>query len=73
MFIKRVTVKDFLTYAGTQVLRDDTELSQSINAFIGKNGSGKSSLLKAITFILTDKYSGLTKQQKRGLLNNLAM
>lgn len=62
MYIKRVSVKDFLTYAGTHELRGETELSQSINAFVGKNGSGKSSLLKAITFALTDKYSKQTKQ-----------
>ena len=66
-------MKDFLTYAGKHVLENETELSQSINAFVGENGSGKSSLLKAITFVLTDNYIGLTKQEKRGLLNNLAM
>jgi structural maintenance of chromosome 3 (chondroitin sulfate proteoglycan 6) len=39
---------------------------------VGKNGSGKSSFLKAIIWVLSDRFSALSKQQKRGMLNNIA-
>ena len=47
-------------------------LSSGCNLILGKNGSGKSSFLRAIMYVLSDRYSNLTKQQKRGLLNNIA-
>jgi len=47
-------------------------LNSGCNLILGKNGSGKSSFLKAIMYVLSDRYSNLTKQQKRGLLNNIA-
>jgi len=40
---------------------------------LGKNGSGKSSLLHAILWVLSDKYgSHFPKSQKRALLNSIA-
>ena len=68
LFIKKVAIKDFLTYKDFTL---DT-LSQKCNLVLGKNGSGKSSFLKAIIYVLSDRYSNWTKQQKRGLLNNIA-
>ena len=68
LFIKKVAIKDFLTYKDFTL---DT-FSQKCNLVLGKNGSGKSSFLKAIIYVLSDRYSNWTKQQKRGLLNNIA-
>ena len=68
-----MAVKDFLTYRDMQVINVDGALSSGLNVLLGKNGSGKSSLLKAISYVLTDRFSSLTKQQRRGLLNNLAV
>ena len=57
LFIKKVAVKDFLTYRDLAVLStDEGTLSQGTNVLVGKNGSGKSSLLKAIAFVLSEKY-----------------
>ena len=47
-------------------------LNKGCNLIVGKNGSGKSSFLKAIIYVLSDRYSDYTKQQKRGLFNNIA-
>jgi structural maintenance of chromosome 3 (chondroitin sulfate proteoglycan 6) len=68
LFIKKVTIKDFLTYQDFTL----DMLAPRCNLVLGKNGSGKSSFLKAIIYVLSDRYSNWTKQQKRGLLNNIA-
>lgn len=47
-------------------------LSKGCNLILGKNGSGKSSFLTAILYVLSDKFAGTTKQQKRSMLNNIA-
>jgi chromosome segregation ATPase len=47
-------------------------LSKGCNLILGKNGSGKSSFLNAIQFVLSDRYAGATKQVKRAMLNNIA-
>ena len=61
LFIKRVAIKDFLTYRDVQVINVDGNMSPGLNVLLGKNGSGKSSLLKAIAYVLTDRFSSLTK------------
>ena len=64
-------MKDFLTY---EKFGPDSnlDLSPGFNLIIGKNGNGKSSLLKAISYVLTDQFNHCTKQQKRSFFNNIA-
>ena len=49
-----------------------SSLNPGCNLILGKNGCGKSSFLKAIIYVLSDRFSHLSKQQKRGFLNNIA-
>lgn len=76
LFIKRVAIKDFLTYQDFEMESSGSAanlgLSPGCNLVLGKNGSGKSSFLNAIIYVLSDKFSSMTKHQKRGLLNNIA-
>lgn len=54
-------------------LQGNMSLSQSCNLIVGKNGCGKSSFLKAITYVLSDRYSKLTRDQKRGMFNKISL
>ena len=71
LFIKKVAIKDFLTYQDFE-MGEAAGLSSGCNLVLGKNGSGKSSFLNAIIYVLSDKFSSMTKHQKRGFLNNIA-
>ena len=53
-------------------MEGQTGLKSGCNLIVGNNGTGKSSFLKAIIYVLSDRYSDYTKQQKRGLFNNIA-
>ena len=70
LFLKKVVIKNFLTYPECKLFVED-QLSPSCNLILGKNGSGKSSFLKAIIFVLSDRLSNLSKQQKRSFLSSL--
>lgn len=73
LYIKRVAIKDFLTYQDFCVESTaGAGLSKGCNLILGKNGSGKSSFLNAVQFVLSDKYSANSKQAKRAMLNNIA-
>jgi structural maintenance of chromosome 3 (chondroitin sulfate proteoglycan 6) len=73
LFIKSVAIKDFLTYQDFKLETSAaTGLSPGCNLVLGKNGSGKSSFLNAIIYVLSDKFTNTSKQQKRRLLNNIA-
>ena len=61
LFIKKVVMNDFLTFKKANFFKDN-EFSSGCNILLGKNGSGKSSLLKAIMFVMSDRYNNLTKQ-----------
>ena len=71
LLIKKVAIKDFLTYQDFE-MGEAAGLSSGCNLVLGKNGSGKSSFLNAIIYVLSDKFSSMTKHQKRGFLNNIA-
>ena len=74
LFIKQVDVKDFLTYRDMQgIAVEGAMLSPHLNILVGKNGFGKSSLLKAISFVLSESQMTLSKAEKRSYLNNLAL
>lgn len=66
MYIKRVTVTGFKTYR-TETTLD--ELTPHCNLILGKNGSGKSNLIDAVQFVLSDKYAGLTGEEREKLLH----
>lgn len=66
MHIKRVVVRGFKTYR-TETGID--EFTPHCNLVLGKNGSGKSNLLDAISFVLTDKYAGLVGEERIKLLH----
>lgn len=66
MHIKRVVLRGFKTYRTETVI--DT-LTPACNLILGKNGSGKSNLLDAIQFVLTEKYAGLTGDMREKLLH----
>ena len=72
LFIKKVSIKDFMTYQEFNLAGNMT-LSQSCNLIVGKNGCGKSSFLKAITYVLSDRYSKLTRDQKRAMFNKISL
>lgn len=46
-------------------------LSPGCNLILGKNGSGKSSFLNALIYVLSDRFSGLPKHKKRSMLNSI--
>jgi structural maintenance of chromosome 3 (chondroitin sulfate proteoglycan 6) len=64
MYIKSVTVKGFKTYKEETTI----DLSPQSNLILGKNGSGKSNLLDAIQFVLSDKYNNLSSDERSKLL-----
>eukprot|EP00762_Andalucia_godoyi_P007861 ANDGO_01235.mRNA.1 Structural maintenance of chromosomes protein 3 len=66
MHIKSVTITGFKSY------REPTAVhfgSQS-NLVVGLNGSGKSNLFAALEFVLSDRYSSLSTEERRGLLHD---
>ena len=68
-----MAIKDFLTYQDFKMeSAAGTGLNSGCNLVLGKNGSGKSSFLNALIYVLSDKFTSMTKQQKRGFLNNIA-
>jgi len=66
LHIKRVTIRGFKTYRQETVI---TDISPHVNIVLGKNGSGKSNLLDAIQFVLSDKYTSLRAEERDKLLH----
>ena len=66
MHIKRVVIRGYKTYRNETIIDD---FSPQCNLILGKNGSGKSNLLDAISFVLTDKYTSLTSEERMKLLH----
>lgn len=66
MYIRRIIIKGFKTYRNETVIDD---LSSHHNIVIGSNGSGKSNLFSAIRFVLSDDYSNLKREERRGLIH----
>jgi len=65
MHIKQVIVSGFKTY------RDETAVplfSPHCNLILGKNGSGKSNLLDAIAFVISDKYAHMREADRKSLM-----
>ena len=58
--IRRVELTDFISHSDNTV-----ELGSGLTVFVGHNGSGKSSVIDAITFALFGKH---TRDSKKGLV-----
>ena len=52
--LNRLILKDFRNYETL-----DLEFADGINVFLGANGQGKSNLLEAIYFLLSDELANL--------------
>jgi len=66
MHIKKLIIQGFKTY------KDRTEIEQfspGHNVIVGRNGSGKSNILDAIQFVLSDKYGQMRKETRQALLH----
>ena len=58
MLLKSLTLKNFRTHTNATF-----EFSEGVTAIIGGNGSGKSSIVEAIIFLLTGEGYGKTKSR----------
>src|SRR3990167_2590313 len=57
MFIKTLTIKNFRCFGkGTDERGTTIELNKGLSAFIGRNGSGKTSILEALNFLIGSDY-----------------
>lgn len=65
MYIKQLIIQGFKTYKDRTVI---DEFSSHVNIVLGKNGAGKSNLLDAIQFVLSDKYSNMRTEERQRLL-----
>lgn len=65
MILKRVVLRGFKTYRDETVIED---FSPGCNLVLGKNGSGKSNLIDAIQFVLTNKYEGMSTEMRLQLV-----
>ena len=46
-----------------------SDLSSRHNVIVGRNGSGKTNILNAIQFVLSDEFNGLNANQRQQLVN----
>jgi len=66
MHIKQLIIQGFKTY------KDRTEIDPFYaghNVIVGRNGSGKSNILDAIQFVLSDKFAAMRKETRQALLH----
>ncbi|THK32941.1 structural maintenance of chromosomes protein 3 [Diachasma alloeum] len=67
MHIKQIVIENFKSYRGHHVFDG---LHPGHNAIVGLNGSGKSSLLESISFVLSDRYYPIPEDQRFSVINN---
>ncbi|THK32940.1 structural maintenance of chromosomes protein 3 [Diachasma alloeum] len=67
MHIKQIVIENFRSYRGHHVFDG---LHPGHNAIVGLNGSGKSSLLESISFVLSNRYYPITKDQTISVIND---
>ncbi|PSN53788.1 Structural maintenance of chromosomes protein 3 [Blattella germanica] len=65
MYIKQVIIEGFKSYKSRTVLGP---FHQKLNVIVGANGSGKTNILYAIQFVITDQFSYLSKDVRRNLI-----
>jgi structural maintenance of chromosome 3 (chondroitin sulfate proteoglycan 6) len=66
MFIKQIIIQGFKSYKEQTVIEP---FSPKHNVIVGRNGSGKSNFFAAIRFVLSDKYTQLSREDRQGLLH----
>jgi structural maintenance of chromosome 3 (chondroitin sulfate proteoglycan 6) len=66
MRIKEVIIEGFKTYKTRTVIGP---FDPKHNAIVGRNGSGKSNVFDALQFVLSDKYTSLSAEDKQRLLH----
>ena len=66
MFLKKISIAKFKTFQNFNL---QEEFSPNINVIIGKIGNGKSNLLSAISYVLSDIYSHIKEDNKKKLFN----
>ena len=64
MKIKKLVIKNYKKYRDISI-----ELNSGVNIFVGDNNSGKSTILEAISMVLTGKINGIPITNKL-LVNN---
>ena len=62
MKIKKLVIKNYKKYRDISI-----ELNSGINIFVGDNNSGKSTILEAISMVLTGKINGIPITNKLNL------
>ncbi|KAF7197642.1 Chromosome segregation protein sudA [Pseudocercospora fuligena] len=66
MYIKQIIIQGFKSYKDQTVIEP---FSPKHNVIVGRNGSGKSNFFAAIRFVLSDKYTQLSREDRQGLLH----
>ena len=66
MYIKQIIIQGFKSYKEQMVMEP---FSPKHNVIVGRNGSGKSNFFAAIRFVLSDKYTQLSREERAGLLH----
>nr|XP_046911839.1 structural maintenance of chromosomes protein 3-like [Dermatophagoides farinae] len=60
MFIKKIIISGFRSYKYCLI----NDLSPGLNIIVGTNGAGKSNIIMALEFVLTDNYYRLNEEQR---------
>jgi len=70
MYIKKMTLKNYRNYLNTEIL-----FNENLNIIIGPNNTGKTNLLKAISYLspITEVKNDINDFNKNFLLGNLAL
>lgn len=67
MRIKKLTIHGFKAFRDKTVIDD---FSKANNVFIGRNGTGKTTIFDALSFVLSDTHTNLTRPQRQSLIHN---
>lgn len=67
MKINRLKIVNYKLFQNVTI-----EMNENINIFVGENDSGKSTILEALSMVLTGKINGMTKR-RRLVFNMTAM
>ncbi|KAK4624242.1 Chromosome segregation protein sudA [Fulvia fulva] len=66
MYIKQIIIQGFKSYKDQTVIEP---FSPKHNVIVGRNGSGKSNFFAAVRFVLSDKYTQLSREDRQSLLH----
>jgi hypothetical protein len=69
MLVRRLTLENFLTQYGEQTVEFPVGEDASLAVVLGPNNSGKSSFVKALHFLLHERFAGCTEETAWQLIN----